>query len=447
LSNKRNLRDERLMMKKEMTLLGLIAATYFMVSGGPYGLEDLIAQTGYGWGILILCLVPFLWALPTALMVGELASAIPDSGGFYIWVQRALGKFWGFQEAWLSLAASVFDMGIYPLLFTSYLSVLSPALTAGWRGPLIATGLIGACLYWNIKGAKSVGDGSIGMGLAMVSPFVALTAMGLWHAHHDPITVVHTAHPAFMGGVLVAMWNFMGWDNASTIATEVENPQRTYPRAMFWTMLAIVGSYLLPILAAWGFGIPLSAWSTGSWAAIGGSIAGPLVRDAIVLGGMLSAAGMLNSLMMSYSRLPAALAEDKYLPHIFTYVNAASVPLIGLFTLATVWASALGMNFNRLVMLDILLYGASLVLEFTALAVLRWKEPELERPFRVPGGKFGAVALGVFPTALLVLAAVYSDHSGILIGVGAWLAGVAAWFGIKAYRAFAPKPIEAVSGD
>ena len=64
-------------MKKEMTLLGLVAATYFMVSGGPYGLEDLIAQTGYGWGILILCLVPFLWALPTAMMVGELASAIP----------------------------------------------------------------------------------------------------------------------------------------------------------------------------------------------------------------------------------------------------------------------------------------------------------------------------------------------------------------------------------
>ena len=418
-----------------MTALGLIAATYFMVSGGPYGLEDLIAQTGYGWGILILCLVPFLWALPTALMVGELASAIPDSGGFYVWVQRALGKFWGFQEAWLSLAASVFDMGLYPLLFTSYLSVLAPSLTAGWRAPVIGTALIATCLYWNIKGAKSVGDGSIGMGLAMVSPFAALTAVGLWHAHHAPIAVAHHANPMLMGGVLVAMWNFMGWDNASTIATEVENPQRTYPRAMIWTLLAIIGSYLLPIGAAWFFGIPLSAWSTGSWAAIGGSIAGPLVRDAIVIGGMLSAVGMLNSLMMSYSRLPAALAEDNYLPRVFTLVNKASVPLIALFTLATVWATALGMNFNRLVMLDILLYGASLVLEFISLAVLRFTEPGLERPFKVPGGKFGAIALGIFPTVLLVLAAIYADHSGILIGVGAWLAGIVTWFGIKLYRA------------
>lgn len=417
-----------------MTALGLIAATYFMVSGGPYGLEDLIAQTGYGLGILILCLVPFLWALPTALMVGELASAIPDSGGFYVWVQRALGRFWGFQEAWLSLAASVFDMGIYPLLFTAYLGVLAPSLVAGWHGALIATALIGACLLWNIRGAKAVGDGSVGMGIAMVSPFAVLTAVGLWHAHHDPVTVVHTAHPALMGGILVAMWNFMGWDNASTIATEVENPQRTYPRAMIWTLVAIIASYILPVAAAWFFGIPLSAWATGSWAAIGGAVAGPLVRDAIVLGGMISAAGMLNSLMMSYSRLPSALAEDGFLPRIFTCVNKASVPLIALFALATVWAAALGMNFNRLVMLDIMLYGSSLVLEFISLAVLRWKEPELVRPFQVPGGKVGAVLIGVAPAVLLGLSAAYSDHSGVALGVVTALAGAAVYYGIRLFR-------------
>lgn len=434
-------------MPKKTNLLGLVAITYFLVSGGPYGLEDMVAQTGYGLGILILCLVPFLWALPTALMVGELTSAIPDSGGFYIWVQRALGKFWGFQEAWLSLAASIFDMGIYPLLFTSYLGVLAPSLVAGWRGALIATGLIGVCLLWNIRGAKAIGDGSIGMGLAMVSPFAVLTAMGLWHAHHDPVTVAHSAHPALMGGVLVAMWNFMGWDNASTIATEVENPQRTYPRAMFFTMLAIVASYILPVAAAWYFDIPLSAWSTGSWATIGGSIGGAFVRDAIVVGGMLSAAGMLNSLMMSYSRLPAALAEDGFLPRIFTHVNEASVPLIALFALGTVWAAALGLNFNRLIMLDILLYGSSLVLEFISLAVLRWKEPNLMRPFRVPGGKIGAVCLGIFPAVLLGLSALFSDHKGLLLGTGVILSGSVTYYTLVLYRALTAKPLSQAAGD
>ena len=60
-------------------------------------------------------------------MIGELASAIPVEGGFYVWVRRALGPFWGFQEAWLSLAASVFDMAIYPRIFVDYLTSIQPA--------------------------------------------------------------------------------------------------------------------------------------------------------------------------------------------------------------------------------------------------------------------------------------------------------------------------------
>lgn len=431
-------------MKKQMTLLPLIAATYFMVSGGPYGIEDLVAQTGYGLAILILCLVPILWALPTALMVGELASAIPDSGGFYVWVKRALGKFWGFQEAWLTLASSVFDMGLYPLLFISYLSVLAPGLTAGWRGSLIGTALVGACLLWNMRGAKAVGDGSVTFGALIVSPFAVLAAMGLWHAHYDPLTLAaqHHAHPALVGGILVAMWNYMGWDNASTIATEVQNPQRTYPRAMFWTMGAIVLSYVIPVAAAWRFGIPLSVWSTGSWAAIGGSIAGPLMRDAIVIGGMVSAAGQLNSLMMSYSRLPGAMAEDRFLPMVFTRVNKAAVPMIGLFALSTVWLAALGLNFDRLVMLDILLAGSSMILEYVALAVLRWTEPDLVRPFRVPGGKFGAILCGVLPTSLLLVAAFFCERSGLALGISTILLGFVVYWGIRIFQAKTPKLVQ-----
>src|ERR1700678_3069598 len=113
-----------------MRLLPLLAATYFMVARGPYGLEDSIGKAGYWWALLLLLAIPVVWSLPTALMVGELAAALPEEGGYYAWVRRALGPFWGYQEAWLSLAASVFDMGIYPTLFVLYLGRLSPALVA-----------------------------------------------------------------------------------------------------------------------------------------------------------------------------------------------------------------------------------------------------------------------------------------------------------------------------
>jgi len=63
-------------------------------------------------------------------MVGELAAALPEEGGYYAWVRRALGPFWGVPGGLLSLAASAFDMAIYPTLFVLYLGRLSPALGA-----------------------------------------------------------------------------------------------------------------------------------------------------------------------------------------------------------------------------------------------------------------------------------------------------------------------------
>ena len=99
---------------RRLGALPLAAAAYFMVSGGPYGLEEIVQKAGYGAAIAILLVVPLVWSVPAAAMVSELSGALPEDGGYYRWVRRALGPVWGFQEAWLSLAASVFDMAIYP---------------------------------------------------------------------------------------------------------------------------------------------------------------------------------------------------------------------------------------------------------------------------------------------------------------------------------------------
>src|SRR5437899_3369802 len=160
---------------RKLTILPLAAATYFMVSGGPYGIEELVQDSGYKLAFIILFLTPLIWSLPTGMMVGELAAAIPAEGGFYVWVRRALGPFWGFQEAWLSLVASVFDMAIYPTVFVLYLGRLFPAATAGHRGVAIAAAMILVCLAWNMYGAKAVGNGSVLLGILMLSPFALIT--------------------------------------------------------------------------------------------------------------------------------------------------------------------------------------------------------------------------------------------------------------------------------
>src|SRR5207245_9448700 len=174
-------------------------------------------------------------------------------------------------------------------------------------------------------------------------------------------------------------------------------------------------SYIVPVAAVWMTGLAPTTWETGSWAEIAGLLGGPLLRLAVVLGGMISAFGMFNALVMSYSRLPLAMAQDGMLPRVFAKLHPRTrAPWVAIVVCAMGWAMCLGLGFERLVTIDILLYGASLSLEFVALVVLRIREPELPRPFRVPGGLFGAVAVGVAPMLLLGFSIVRSQHEQVL---------------------------------
>ena len=399
-----------------LTLWPLVAATFFMVSGGTYGTEDIVHGAGYGRAILILLLTPLLWSLPTAFMIGELSSALPYEGGYYAWVRRAMGNFWGFQEAWLSLVASIFDMAIYPTLFVLYLTRMFPWFQEANRGWWVALAVVIACAVLNIAGVKVVSLTSLWLFFALSAPFVAIVLIAPFKigALANAVTKPTTSTVDILGGLLICMWNYMGWDNASTIATEVEKPQRTYPRAMLVAVVIVALSYVLPFAAMWMTGLKATAWETGSWADIAGLLGGPLLRIGVVLGGVISAFGMFNALVMSYSRLPLAMAQDGMLPGIFGKLHPKSrAPWVAILALALCWAMCLGLGFARLVTIDILLYGFSLMLEFIALAVLRFREPELARPFRVPGGLFGAIAIGIPPMLLLGFSIIRSEHEQV----------------------------------
>lgn len=409
---------------RRITLWPLIAATYFMASGGPYGLEEAVGLAGYKAAILLVLITPLIWSLPTGLMIAELSSAIPAEGGYYVWVRRAMGPFWGFQEAWLSLASSVFDLAIYPTLFVAYLAQLIPGMDKGWHGITIGAAMIVLCLLWNLAGGKAIGDGSLVMLFIMLGPFAVLTVAALlYHSSTAQIPSGGASHSGLIAALLVCMWNYMGYDNAANVGGEVDNPQRTYPLAIILTIALVAVGYVVPILGMARTGVLPSQWTTGSWATLGGIVGGHWLMIAIVLGGMVSSFGQFNALLMSYSRLPLAMAHDRLLPRIFTRVQPSTgAPWIAIVACALLYGACLGLGFDRLVTLDVLLWGASLVLEFMALAILRVREPEVPRPFRVPGGVMGAVLVGVLPTALLILAGIYAEHEQIF-GVSVWFFG------------------------
>src|SRR2546423_209341 len=394
-----------------------------MVSGGTYGTEEIIHGAGYGRGILILLLLPVLWSLPTAFMIGELSSALPTEGGYYAWVRRGLGNFWGFQEAWLSLTASIFDMAIYPTLFIGYLTQVAPWFAQGHRGIFVGLFVVTACAALNLAGIRVVGFTSLWLFFLLSMPFALIVLMSpfksaaLAHAR----SATPTATLGLLGGMLIAMWNYMGWDNASTIAQQVERPQRTYPRAMIVAVILVSLSYLVPFLAVYLAGIPASAFAgDGAWTQVAGMIAGSWhganwLGFLLALGGMMSAFGMFNALVMSYSRLPLAMARDRMLPKIFAKTSKrTNVPWVAITVCAGCWALCLGLGLRRLVTLDIILYGASLTLEFVTLVALRIREPQLQRGFRVPGGLPGAILVGVLPLLLLTLALLQGASESVL---------------------------------
>jgi len=428
-----------------MRLLPLVAATYFMVSGGPYGIEDILGGAGFLMAIAILLALPFLWCLPTALMIGELASAIPAEGGFYIWVRRGLGPFWGYQEGWLSLSASVFDMALYPAIFVLYLGKFSPALTAGWHGYAWSLAVVVLCCVWNLRGAPAVGEDSVGLSVLLLAPFAVFVALGFWRwfTLHPQVqwgvsaagaTAGFWTGPGFSTAVLVAMWNYMGWDNASTVAQEVENPQRNYPRAMIFSIILVAVTYILPLAAMALAGLSAGSFSTGDWADAARTMGGPGVVGmglglAVVAGGAISGVGMFNALVMSYSRLPMAMAADGMLPRAVARRNSRGAPWVSVLLCGLAWALALMLPFERLISIDLILYGSSLLLEFVALFVLRFREPNLARPFKA-GNLVIACLLGTGPAALIAYALwaartqkIFGTTSALLFSVAVGLLG------------------------
>jgi amino acid transporter len=403
---------------RKMRFIPLVAATFFMVSGGPYAIEDILGGAGFSRAIIILVLLPFLWSVPAALMIGELASAIPAEGGFYIWVRRAMGPFWGYQEGWLSLSASVFDMAIYPAFVVSYLGRFNPLLTEGWHGYAWSLAVVALCCAWNLRGAPAVGNDSVWMSALLLAPFVVFVALGFWHGFtlHPAVQWSGPAsESALSTAILVAMWNYMGWDNASTVAQEVENPQRAYPRAMVACTALVSFTYILPLAAVAVAGVSVESFKTGDWMTAATTLGGPLLGLAVAAGGVITGVGMFNALVMSYTRLPMAMAEDGMLPAVIARRNSRSVPWVSVLLCGLAWALALKLPFEKLITVDLVLYGSSLLLEFVALVILRVREPELPRPFKAGNLAF-ACALGVGPAVLIGYALYASRAEEVRLG-------------------------------
>src|SRR6185503_4975555 len=259
-----------------------------------------------------------------------------------------------------------------------------------------------------------------------ISPYVVIVGIAIYIAlkgAHGPFGGhAHMGHPAgaaFSTAILVTMWNYMGWDNATTIANEVENPQRNYPRVALLAIVMVMITYAIPISAIAWAGIPADRFSTGAWVDVAHVFGGPLLATAVVIAGLIDVFCTFSNLTHSYTLLPHALAEDGLLPAMFTRKLPNGSPWVSILVCGACWALALGFTFERLITIDLVLWGFSVILEFLALIILRRKEPSLPRPFRVPGPGWVPMVLGLSPT-ILIFYALYASRSETVAGISAF---------------------------
>jgi amino acid transporter len=405
------------MLKRTLTTLPLVFILYFSTSGGAFTTETLVHEVGPGLALLILLLVPLVYSIPEVLIVGELASMLPLEGGYYRWVQRAFGQFWAYQNGWLTWMYSLVDMAIYPVLFNQYLGYFVPSLgkVERWTVALL---VIWSATAINLRGAFRVGRTSVICGVFVILGFLAVAIAAVPHMTHIPWQPFAAPGRNGFGGLAVglsiALWNYIGWDNASTAQGEVRDASRTYPRALAFALPLVAASYFVPLLPALG-ATDWRSWTEGGWPDIaqnaGGSV-GHVLAIWIAVAGMVSALALFNALLLSYSRVPFAIADDGYLPKPLARTDDNGTPRNAVLVSALVYSAFVLIPFGSLVVADVLLYSLALSLEFASLVMLRRREPTLRGVFRIPLGANAVTALAALPMLVLLLVIFLSFRDG-----------------------------------
>ena len=172
------------------------------------------------------------------LVCAELGSAIPEEGGYYVWVKRGLGEYWGFQCGWWSWLTTFVDSAVYIALIRDYLaSWLDLSPNVAW---LLGVAIIAVFAYLNIRGLNVIAVSSVVMTIIIMTPFVVMTVLGFanWHGvPWQPFAYPDQSVLTSIGYALaVGMWMYSGYDSMSMLAGEIEEPRRVIPRGLMIAM-------------------------------------------------------------------------------------------------------------------------------------------------------------------------------------------------------------------
>jgi APA family basic amino acid/polyamine antiporter len=343
-----------------------------------------------------------------ALSYAELAAALPQAGGEYVYLREAYGPLWAFLYGWTQMfVAKSGSIATLASGFFIYLANFRPELEQVWivvpmplghsfeirYGQVLAIGVIALLAFINYFGVKIGGNVQVAVTILKVGLIAAIIVIGLGSGH-GTVSNFSTSIAApggiagFFAALVAALWAYDGWNNVSMVSSEVRNPQRNLPLALIIGTLAVIVIYLLANVA---YFYVLSADAVASTSRVAGEmmrrILGAPGAGAVSIAAMISIFAALNGSILTGSRVPFAMARDglffKRVGFVHPQHRTPSVSILAL----SAWACLLVLSgsydqlYNYVIFASVILYGMAT----TAVIVLRFKRPDLPRPYRVIG--------------------------------------------------------------
>jgi len=412
---------------QKASLFYLVFVMFSYTTGGPFGLEDMVTTSGPGMTLVYLLVLPFFWCIPVSLVSAELTTAMPVEGGFYRWTRAAFGDLWGFLAGWWNWSASFLLGGAYAVLFTDYLVYYFPGIT-GWKHYLISVALIAAITWVNVRGIQMVGKVATALEIFIFVPVLMMIVMAFMHWHHNPfVPFIPPQQPTFKifgVGLALGLWLYSGYEQLSTVAEEVENPQRAYPRALAVVVPLSMAAYFLPTLAGLASAGNWEQWHTGYFSNAARIIGGPWLGTWMTLAAMVGNIALLNSTVLTTTRMPFAMAEDGYLPVALTRKHSRyGTPWLAIVLSAVIYGLLAWQSLGQLISVYIWLRSATTVLTVLSAWKLRRTQPDMPRAFLIPGGRMGLFYVVAAPVVMALVALLGSDRFALIGGAIAIVLG------------------------
>jgi amino acid transporter len=420
---------------RKAALLPFVFVMYAYTTAGPFGLEEMVTTSGPGLTLLYQLILPFFWCIPVSLVTAELTSALPVAGGTYRWVRASYGDFWGFLAGWWNWSASFLLGGAYAVLGTDYLSFYFPWMT-GWKHYAVAVTIVALLAWVNVRGIQMAGAVATVLEIFALLPVAVLCAIAATKWHHNPFVPMIPPHvPAFQVfgvGLALGLWLYSGYEQMSTVAEEVDNPQRSYPLALALVVPLSIATYFLPTMLSLAALCNWQDWKTRYFSDAALLIGGPWLGFWMTLAAMITNVSILNATILTSTRMPFAMAEDGYLPEVLTRKHTRfGTPWMAILVSCAIYGLLAFQTLAQLLTVYMWLRIGVTVLTVVAGWKLRQKSPEMSRPFRIPWGRTGLLYVVGAPLAMSIVALVGSDPFARRWGPVAILLGPAAYLMIR----------------